>query len=99
MYILVDSEAPEGLLVFLDDPDASIRKNVVFMLGALGRTFAAEPVRRALADADRDVRVAALKALAQLNPENASTPIAEVLGDPDPWIRIHGSADRLSRAW
>jgi len=73
------------LLLHHDNPQ--VRRKTLAVLAAAGRTEAIPLVERALADADLDVRTAAIQALVALKGGDALAIVLPKLDDPDPRTR------------
>jgi hypothetical protein len=70
------------------DADATVRRIAATALGNIGGEAVVPALEAALADADVEVRIQAMRGLHAIDPEAAAAPLGElVLGDPDPGLR------------
>jgi HEAT repeat protein len=72
--ILIKLDHPAGIPVladFVKDPDVTVRRKVIFALGAIKRPDCVPILHQALVDQDRDARVTALASLAQIRNSEA----------------------------
>lgn len=74
-------------LADLAEPDATLRRLAVQYLGRQADTATLPQVIAAAADADREVRQAALEALAAFGPQAVSA-LEQALNDPQPTVRL-----------
>jgi HEAT repeats len=86
------------------DPDATVRRIAATALGNIGGETAAAALEPALADADVEVRIQAMRGLHVISGEAAAGPLGELaVGDADPGLRrqaVHLLATlRSDAAW
>ncbi len=87
-----DERSVEPLIVALSDQDRTVRKLVVYVLGAIGDRRAVNPIVTALRDADSDVRKSAVQSLGRFLDAAAIKPLVAVLGDEDGEVRSLAAA-------
>ncbi|MBA2661928.1 MAG: AAA family ATPase [Bradymonadaceae bacterium] len=83
-------EAVPGLIMLVNDPQASVREMAIFALGILGDLAAVDAVLGALHDYDADVRYRALVALGDLNYAQLEDVLVRCMGDEAFGVREQG---------
>lgn len=81
-----DKEVLDELLVF-HDWGGPLRREVLYSLGVLGSVEAIEPLKRALADPDRKIRMTAIHALAGIGGKESAEAVSSMLKDGDWEVR------------
>lgn len=92
LAFLIQINAPQadGLILEMlrQDPDTTLRKNIVLMLGDHHGPNSSEYLVKALQDQEAQVRVAALQMLDKIGDYSAGPAISELLRDTDDSVRL-----------
>lgn len=90
-----DREGMQGLIEALQMDDASVRRFVAMMLGTTRDPRAIGPLAAALADQDKEVRIAAMEALSAIG-SPAVEALAQALAG-ESWIVRYRAAEAIGR--
>ena len=90
--LLIQMNAPEAdeilQKMLVQDPDASLRKNIVSLFGDKPGPKASAKVAKALQDQDPEVRIVALQVLTKLGDYSVAPAISELLRDTEDRVRL-----------
>jgi HEAT repeat protein len=93
-----DKKAAPALIKLLDDKEWQVRFYAVEALGKIGDKSAVNPIADIMTkDANKEVRLAAIKSLDQVDGKNQYKSVIECFSDPEPNIRSY--AVELSAKW
>ncbi|MCK4269764.1 MAG: HEAT repeat domain-containing protein, partial [Methanogenium sp.] len=83
--------ASRYLLQVINDPDAAVRRDAVFVLGKMGARQTVSAIIRRLKDSDPDVRAVAIEALSGIDDPQIAGQLFLSLKDPHPQARMEAA--------